>query len=98
MAAKYYKQSIEMSESLGDYDAIGTSSVNLGEIYLADDADSSALFYFEKALEAYRKSTTGNVPYALNGIGKVYAKEKILMLPLIIFRRLMNLPISIMLK
>jgi len=76
LAAKYYKQSIEMSESLGDYDAIGTSSVNLGELYLADDADSSALYYFEKALEAYRKSTTGNVPYALNGIGKAYAKRK----------------------
>jgi class 3 adenylate cyclase len=76
MAAKYYKQSIELSESLGDFDAIGTSSVNLGELYLADDEDSSALFYFEKALEAYKESSTGNVPYALNGIGKVYAKRK----------------------
>jgi class 3 adenylate cyclase/tetratricopeptide (TPR) repeat protein len=75
MAAKYYKQSIAMSESLGDHDAIGTSSVNLGEIYLADNNDSSALFYFEKALDAYKESTTGNVPYALNGIGKVYAKK-----------------------
>lgn len=76
MAAKYYKQSIAMSESLGDHDAIGASSVNLGEIYLADDKDSSALFYFTKALEAYKESATGNVPYALNGLGKVYAKRK----------------------
>jgi class 3 adenylate cyclase len=31
------------------------------------------LIYFEKALEAYKASENGNVPYALNNIGKVYA-------------------------
>ena len=30
--------------------------------------------YFEKSLEAYRKSS-GNVPYTLNNIGKVYARQ-----------------------
>ncbi len=76
MALGYYKQAIALSDSLGDYDAIGTSAVNMGEIYLRKVADSSALFYFTKALNAYKQTTTGNVPYALIGIGKVYALRK----------------------
>ena len=75
MALKYYQQAIALSEILGNYDAIGTSSVNLGELYLREGADTSALYYFTKALDTYRKSTTGNVPYALNGIGKVHAQR-----------------------
>jgi len=76
MALKYYQQAIALSEIIGNYDAIGTSSVNLGEIYLRQGADTSALYYFDKALDAYKKSATGNVPYALNGIGKVYAQRR----------------------
>lgn len=75
-ALEYYKKALPLSEELGDHDAIGTSAVNMGEIYLERNDDNSALFYFEKALEAYKKSENGNVPYALNNIGKVYAKRK----------------------
>ncbi|NTW26335.1 MAG: tetratricopeptide repeat protein, partial [Lentimicrobium sp.] len=75
-ALEYYLKALPLSEELGDHDAIGTSAVNMGEIYLARGDDKSALFYFEKALEAYKKSESGNVPYALNNIGKVYAKRK----------------------
>jgi class 3 adenylate cyclase len=65
-----------LSEELGDNDAIGTSAVNIGEIYLENGDDSLALIYFEKAYEAYKLSENGNVPYALNNIGKVYASRK----------------------
>ncbi|MEZ5195702.1 MAG: adenylate/guanylate cyclase domain-containing protein [Bacteroidales bacterium] len=75
LATKYYLRSIELSEILGNHDAIGASSVNLAEIFLSDKNDTEALLYFEKALAAYKQSTTGNVPYALNGIGKVYAQR-----------------------
>jgi len=75
-ALEYYLKALPLSEELGDHDAIGTSAVNTGEIYLARGDDKSALLYFEKALDAYKKSENGNVPYALNNIGKVYAKRK----------------------
>ncbi len=72
MALKYYLQALPLSESLDNYDAIGTCAVNMGGIYLEKGDDTSAQFYLEKALDAYKNSKTGNVPYALNGIGKVY--------------------------
>ena len=82
LAFKYYKRALPLSRALGDYDAIGNCAVNLGEIFLRKEnktdsalyyAPDSALFYFETALEAYRNSTTGNVPFALKSIGRVYA-------------------------
>lgn len=75
-ALEYYLKALPLSEELGDNDAIGTSAVNMGEIYLARGDDKSALIYFEKALKAYRASENGNIPYALNNIGKVYASRK----------------------
>ena len=74
-ALEFYLRALPLSEELGDNDAIATSSVNIGEIYLAREDDKSALIYFEKALQAYKKSPNGNVPYALINIGKVYAKR-----------------------
>jgi adenylate cyclase len=76
LALEYYLKALPLSEELGDNDAIGTSSVNIGEIYLERNKDDSALYYFEKSLVAYQKSESGNVAYALNNIGKVYAKRK----------------------
>ncbi len=75
LALEYYLKALPLSELLGDQDAIGTTSVNLGEIYLERNLDDSALFFFDKALTAYRQTSTGNVPYALNSMGKVNAKR-----------------------
>jgi adenylate cyclase len=75
-ALEYYLKALPLSEEIGDQDAIGTSAVNTGEIYLAKGDDQSALIYFEKALAAYKKSENGNVPFALNNIGKVYTHRK----------------------
>jgi class 3 adenylate cyclase len=72
MALEYYKRALPMSEILGDQDAIGTVTVNMGQIYLDNEQDKEALFYFEKALDAYKKTEMGNVPYALLNIGRVY--------------------------
>ena len=76
MALEYYTRALPLSEALGDYDAIGTSAVNMGQIYLDKEDDIAALFYFTKALEAYEKSETGNVPYAMLNLGRVYAYRK----------------------
>jgi class 3 adenylate cyclase/tetratricopeptide (TPR) repeat protein len=75
MALQYYLQSLPISQELGNYDAIGTAAVNMGEIYLERSDLDSAKLYFEKALDAYNQSVTGNVPYALNSLGKVYARR-----------------------
>ena len=85
LAFKYYKRALPLSKALGDYDAIGNCAVNLGEIFLREESKTdsagyynpdSALFYFEAALDAYRRSATGNVPFALKSIGRVYAIRK----------------------
>jgi adenylate cyclase len=75
MALEYYKKALPLSEKLGDNDAIGTTTVNMGEIYFARNDYDSALMFYERSLAAYEKSETGNVPYTMNNIGKVYAKE-----------------------
>jgi len=75
LSLEYYLKSLPLSEELGNHDAIGTAAVNMGEIYLERNEVDSAQLYFEKALEAYRQSVTGNVPYALNSLGKVYARR-----------------------
>ncbi len=77
LAFKYYKRALPLSIKLGDNDAIGTCAVNIGEIFLKDNQNpDSALYYFETALEAYQKSATGNVAFALKSIGQVYAARK----------------------
>jgi len=73
LALEYYARALPLSEILGNYDAIGTSAVNMGQIYMDKEDDSAAFHYFTIALEAYQKSETGNVPYAMLNLGRVYA-------------------------
>jgi adenylate cyclase len=87
-AQEYYLAALPLIESLGDYDAEGTATVNLGEIYygkgLLDTTLYSenalyfdtALYYYERSLEAFKQSSTGNVPVAMTSIGKVYMQRK----------------------
>jgi class 3 adenylate cyclase/Tfp pilus assembly protein PilF len=72
MALRYYYRALPMSIELGDYEAIGTVTVNMGEIFLKRKETDSALYYFNKSLEAYRESESVKVAYTLNNIGKVY--------------------------
>ena len=85
LAFKYYRRALPITKALGDHDAIGNCAVNLGELFLEEKTvidtiklynPDSALFYFEMALDAYRSTATGNVPFALKNIGKVYAIRK----------------------
>jgi len=75
IALKYNLSALPLSERLRDNDAIGTVSVNLGEIYFQNKSYDTALYYYDKSLNAFRKSNAGNVPYTLTNIGKVYMKR-----------------------
>ncbi len=80
MALENFRKALPISKEIEDYDAIGTCAVNMGEIYLSDTLDpakketsiDSALYFFEMGLDAYQKSATGNIAFAMNSIGKVY--------------------------
>ena len=74
LALKYCLGALKISEGLVDLEAIGTISVNIGDIYFSMGDNKNALFYLEKSLEAYRKSS-GDVAYTLNTMGKVYTKQ-----------------------
>src|SRR6478735_3291359 len=74
LALKYCLRALKISEGLDDLEAIGTISVNIGDIYFSKGDNKNALFYLEKSLEAYRKSS-GDVSYTLNTMGKVYATQ-----------------------
>ncbi|HUM45575.1 MAG TPA: adenylate/guanylate cyclase domain-containing protein [Chitinophagales bacterium] len=72
-AIDFYRRALPLSESIHDQDAIGTSLVNIGEIYYQWNKNDSAIIYMQKAREAFTGSA--NLPYALNGIGKIYLKK-----------------------
>jgi len=75
-AKEYYLAALPLIESLGNLDAEGTATVNLGEIYYGKGELDTALYYYERSLEAYKQSSSGNVPYALTCIGKVYMQRE----------------------
>jgi len=74
-AQVYYLTALPLIEFLKNYVAEGTVSVNLGEIYFGREQYDTALYYYEKSLNAFRKSKSGNIPYTLTNIGKVYMKR-----------------------
>jgi signal transduction histidine kinase/CheY-like chemotaxis protein len=74
LALNYCLRALKISEGLVDLEAIGTIAVNIGDIYFLMGDNKNALFYLEKSLEAYRKSS-GDVTYTLNTMGKVYTKQ-----------------------
>lgn len=73
-AFDYYRRAMSISEETDNLDAIGTSAVNLGELYTERKQYFSALAIFETALEAL-KQTGGNTSYVLMNMGKVYALQ-----------------------
>ena len=75
-ALTYYRQALDLSIKTSDKAAFGTVTVNIGQIYYNKTEYDSALFYFEKSLQAFSQVEGGNVPYTLNYIGEVYARRK----------------------
>jgi serine phosphatase RsbU (regulator of sigma subunit) len=75
LSLEYNLSALPLSEKIGNNDAIGTVCVNIGEVFFFRESYDTALFYYEKSLNAFRKSNSGNVPYTLTNIGKVYMKR-----------------------
>jgi adenylate cyclase len=72
-ALAYYLRALPLSEEVGDKKIIGSTNVGIGEIYFKKENYDSALFYFNKSLNAYEG--TEAYPYSLNAIGSVYSKR-----------------------
>ncbi len=72
-ALEYFSLALKLSEELGEYDIVGTSSVNLGELFYKLENYDSALFYYERSLDAFEIDGSGTIPYALNRIGILYS-------------------------
>ena len=74
-AFSYFKKGLKVATEIKDKDNIGSAYVNMGEIYMNMGNDSLALENFMSSKIAYEPDA-GNLPYALNNIGKVYQKKK----------------------
>ena len=72
----YLREALKVAEEIKDYGNIGSSYVNMGEVYMNMQKDSIALDNFIKSKEAYEKNDDDNLPYTLNNIGKIYQKKK----------------------
>jgi len=75
-AQEYFLAALPLIESLGDHDTEGTATVNLGEIYYGRGELDTALYYYERSLDAFKVSNSGNVPFAMTCIGKVYMQRE----------------------
>jgi class 3 adenylate cyclase/Tfp pilus assembly protein PilF len=69
----FWYKALPLSILIDDKDAIGTVTVNIGELFLEQGLLDSALFYFKKSIEAFDNSP--NLPYALINTGKVFAQR-----------------------
>ena len=69
-----YLKALKISKKLGYLDAIGTLTVNLGELLFNKGEYKEALRYYEDGLKTYQKTNSGNIPYTLIGIGKIYSR------------------------
>ena len=65
-----FLRSLPLSEELKDKNAIGTTSANIGEIYMERGLNDSALYFFNKSLDAH--ANTDKVAHPLNSLGTVY--------------------------
>ena len=72
-ALEFFLKALAISEEIGDKNVIGSSSVNIGEHYLNSDNDDSAVYFFNKSLDAY--ANTINIPYPLRDMGMYFEKK-----------------------
>ena len=69
-ALDVYFRSLPISEELKDKNSIGTTSANIGEIYMEKGLNDSAIYFFNKSLDAH--ANTDKVMQPLNDLGAVY--------------------------
>ena len=73
-ALSYMIAALPLCEAIGNKDALGIISENIGEIYLTIDQPEKALPYLERSIQALGEAANSSVAY--NSIGKLYLKKK----------------------
>lgn len=74
-ALSYMISALPLCEAIGNKDALGIISENIGEIYSEIGQYEKAIPYFERSIQAL-SDTVANSSFAYNGIGKIYVKKK----------------------
>ena len=72
-ALEYYFRALPLCEELGNTNALGAISVNIGNIYFNKGKDEEALSYFNKSLKAYGNSDGSQNSYI--ALAKLYLRE-----------------------
>ena len=72
-AVTYFLQALLLSEAIGDKDAIGFISANIGEIYLQQNDFVKSKSFYEKTIRALGDAP--NSSFAYSGIGKIYLNQ-----------------------
>ena len=72
-ALSYLISALPLCEAIGNKDALGIISENIGEIYLTIDQPEKALPYLERSIQALGDAANSSVAY--NSIGKLYLKK-----------------------
>jgi len=73
-AQEYYLRALPLFEELENLDGIGTVTVNLGEIYYQKGHYDSAIYYYNKSVDAY-DGLTGEA-YSLTKLAEVHAEKE----------------------
>jgi adenylate cyclase len=75
-ALQNFEQALTMFESIGDLEGIGSSSGNLGQVYINEERYDEALTAFQKSLDAYQKLGNNHyLPFTLSYIGLAYSSK-----------------------
>ena len=72
-ALSYMISALPLCEAIGNKDALGIISENIGEIYLTINQPEKALPYLERSIQALGDAANSSVAY--NSIGKLYLKK-----------------------
>jgi adenylate cyclase len=73
-ALSYLISALPLCEAIGNKDALGIISENIGEIYVETNQPEKALPYLERSIQALGDAANSSVAY--NSIGKIYLKKK----------------------
>jgi adenylate cyclase len=73
-ALSYMISALPLCEAIGNNDAVGVISENIGEIYLEINQPENALPYLERSIQALGDDAKSSIAY--NSIGKLYLKKK----------------------
>jgi adenylate cyclase len=73
-AIKYYRQAYPLSIAINDSYLAGINALNIGEVFMVQNAYDSALYYFNISLPYFDGGLDS--AYALNNIGRLYRRQK----------------------